>query len=77
MLASLQYIDMVIIFEEDTPSQLIDSLVPDILVKGSDYEIKDIIGAKTVLSNNGEVKTIDFLDGYSSTLLIEHIKKTC
>ena len=74
LLAALFFVDAVVVFEEDTPQQLITALLPDILVKGADYAIENIVGAKEVLANGGEVKTINFVDGYSSTSIIQKIK---
>ena len=76
VLASLQFIDLVVFFDEDTPQNLISELLPDILVKGSDYLAENIVGADVVKRNGGEVKTIDFVPGYSTTRIIEKIKKT-
>ncbi len=74
MLAALQFVDGVTVFEEETPEKLINFLLPDILVKGKDYSIENIVGAKTVIDNGGEVITIDLVDGYSTTGLIERLK---
>jgi rfaE bifunctional protein nucleotidyltransferase chain/domain len=74
MLAALQFVDGVTVFNEETPQKLIEYLLPDILVKGKDYSIENIVGANAVLNNGGEVKTIDLVDGYSTTDLIEKIK---
>jgi rfaE bifunctional protein nucleotidyltransferase chain/domain len=74
LLAALFFVDAVVVFEEDTPQQLITTLLPDILVKGADYAIENIVGAREVMANGGEVKTIDFVDGYSSTSIIQKIK---
>jgi rfaE bifunctional protein nucleotidyltransferase chain/domain len=74
LLAALFFVDAIVIFEEDTPHKLITALLPDILVKGADYEIENIVGAKEVLANGGEVKTISFVDGYSSTSIINKIR---
>lgn len=65
--ASFEYVDLVVLFEEDTPINLITNLMPDILVKGGDYKIQNIVGAKEVLAHGGEVKTIDFVDGFSTS----------
>ncbi|MDF1694289.1 MAG: D-glycero-beta-D-manno-heptose 1-phosphate adenylyltransferase [Saprospiraceae bacterium] len=70
VLAGLAAVDVVIVFEEDTPRKLIELVNPDILVKGGDYTIDKIVGADFVLQNNGEVKTIDFVEGYSSSAII-------
>lgn len=75
MLASLSFVDAVIIFEEETPEKLINFITPDILVKGNDYKTSEIIGAEYVLSKGGEVKTIDLVKGYSTSFTIEKIKK--
>jgi len=73
LLAALFYVDAVVVFEEDTPQQLIASILPDVLVKGADYSIENIVGAKEVLANGGTVKTIEFIDGHSSTALINKL----
>lgn len=70
LLAALSFVDYIIIFEEDTPKNLIEQVQPDILVKGGDYKIEDIVGADFVQSHGGEVLTIEFVDGYSSTKII-------
>jgi rfaE bifunctional protein nucleotidyltransferase chain/domain len=74
LLASFFFVDAVIVFEEDTPLNLITALMPDILIKGADYTIDNIVGAKEVMANGGEVKTITFVEGYSSTSIIQKIK---
>ena len=74
LLATMFFVDAVVIFEEDTPLNLITNLLPDILVKGADYSIEQIVGAKEVLANGGEVKTISFVHGYSSSSIIQKIK---
>lgn len=75
MLASLFFVDAVAVFSEDTPLELIKEILPDVLVKGGDYEIKNIVGASEVFANGGTVQTIDFVNGYSSTNLINKIKE--
>jgi len=72
-LASHTYIDAVIIFDEDTPLNLINELQPDVLIKGGDYTLETIVGAKEVLSYGGQVEIIPFLEGYSTTNVIEKI----
>ncbi len=74
LLAAFFYVDAIVIFGEDTPQQLISTLLPDVLVKGADYKVENIAGAKEILANGGEVKTITFVDGYSSTAIINKIK---
>ena len=75
LLSAIESVDLVIMFEEQTPENLIKDIVPDILVKGGDYNIEDIVGYKTVIQNGGQVKTLSFYDGYSSTNYINKIKK--
>lgn len=74
LLAALFFVDGIVVFEEDTPINIITTLMPDILVKGADYSIENIVGAKEVMANGGEVKTIDFVEGYSSTSIIKKIR---
>ncbi len=76
IIASLQFVDLVVFFDEDTPLNLISELVPNILVKGSDYLAENIVGADVVKKNGGVVKTIDFVPGYSTTRIVEKIKRT-
>ena len=75
ILAAMQFVDAVVLFVEDTPYELIKIVQPDILVKGSDYKPEDIVGADIVLAKGGEIKTIDFLNGYSTSRIIERIRK--
>jgi rfaE bifunctional protein nucleotidyltransferase chain/domain len=75
LLAALFFVDGIVLFEEDTPLSLISTLLPDVLVKGADYAVENIVGAKEVIANGGEVKTISFVEGYSSTSIIEKIRK--
>jgi len=74
LLAGMACIDAVVLFDEKTPIKLISMIRPDVLVKGGDYKIKDIVGHEIVLNNKGKVCTIDFVDGYSSSKLIEKVK---
>jgi len=73
LLSCLCFVDMVIIFNENTPTALISRTLPDTLVKGADYALENIAGANEGIANDGEVKTIKFIEGYSSTLIIEKI----
>lgn len=73
VLASLSAVDWVIMFDDDTPESVITELLPDILVKGSDYTVEQIAGAQAVLDNGGAVKLLSFVDGYSTTKAIEKI----
>ncbi|MEO5909648.1 MAG: D-glycero-beta-D-manno-heptose 1-phosphate adenylyltransferase [Pelobium sp.] len=73
VLASLFFVDAVILFDDETPLHLIKEIGPDFLVKGADYTFETIVGAKEVLARNGEVKTIEFLEGYSTSLIEKKI----
>jgi rfaE bifunctional protein nucleotidyltransferase chain/domain len=75
LMAALSFIDAVILFDEPTPSELIEAVKPDILVKGDDYTVENIAGAGFVLGRGGEVKTISLVEGYSTSKLIEKIKQ--
>jgi rfaE bifunctional protein nucleotidyltransferase chain/domain len=75
-LAALQFVDLVVFFNEDTPLNLIAELVPNVLVKGSDYLAENIVGANVVKKAGGKVETIDFVPGYSTTRIVEKIKRT-
>jgi D-glycero-beta-D-manno-heptose 1-phosphate adenylyltransferase len=75
LLASLVMTDAVVIFEEDTPLNLITTLLPDVLVKGGDYTLEQIVGAKEVLANGGEVKIVRIVEGFSTTSIIEKMRK--
>ncbi len=72
---NLKSVDYVVLFDEETPENLINELVPDYLVKGSDWQIDKIAGRKTVEQNGGEVKTIDFISDQSTSKIIETILK--
>lgn len=75
LLASLLFVDEVILFDTDTPQELIDFVQPDVLVKGGDYKIEEIVGYDTVKAKGGEIVTIDFIEGYSTTSIIEKLKR--
>ena len=74
ILAAMQFIDYVVIFDEDTPLNLIDAVKPDLLIKGGDYKIAEIVGYDEVRAYGGLVETIPILEGYSSTSLIKRMK---
>lgn len=76
LLAALQCVDFVVAFEEDTPSALIEELMPDVLVKGSDYEVHQIAGAPFVLAAGGRVETIPFVEGLSTSDIVRRIQKS-
>lgn len=71
VLAALSCIDYVVVFEEDTPKELIETVRPDVLVKGGDYALDQIVGADFVTRNGGTVTTLPFVEGFSSTRIIE------
>lgn len=75
LLASLLMVDAVVIFEEDTPLELIKSLEPDVLVKGGDYTIETIVGAKEVLANHGRVVINPIIEGFSTTGILQKIRQ--
>ena len=76
ILSNLKSVDYVTVFEEDTPQKIIDILIPDILVKGADWPIDQIIGRETVEKNGGEVKRIEFVSQQSTTNIIKKILDT-
>ena len=75
VLASLVMVDAVVIFEEDTPLELIKAIMPDVLVKGGDYTVEQIAGAKEVIANGGRVVINPVLEGFSTTDIINKRKK--
>lgn len=75
LLASLVMVDAVIIFDEDTPLELIKAILPDVLVKGGDYKPEQIAGAKEVISNGGKVVINPLIEGLSTTQIIQSIQK--
>jgi D-glycero-beta-D-manno-heptose 1-phosphate adenylyltransferase len=75
VMANLVLVDVVVVFEEDTPYELITNLMPDVLVKGGDYTIDTIVGAKEVIANGGKVIINPIVEGFSTTNIIEKIKK--
>ncbi len=74
ILASLIMIDAVVIFEEDTPHDLIKAILPDVLVKGGDYTLEQIVGAKEVIANGGRVVINPIVEGFSTTRITDKIK---
>jgi rfaE bifunctional protein nucleotidyltransferase chain/domain len=74
VLGALAFVDYILIFEEETPLNLINWLEPDILVKGGDYQVEDIVGYQEVISRGGRVETIPLLEGYSSSSIIDRDK---
>ena len=74
LLASLFFVDAVILFDEETPLNLIAKVKPNVIVKGADYSIDQIVGADLVIASGGSVKTIEYLPGYSTTSIENKIK---
>jgi rfaE bifunctional protein nucleotidyltransferase chain/domain len=75
VLASLLMVDAVVIFEEDTPLELIKAIMPDVLVKGGDYTIDQIAGAKEVIANGGRVVINPIMQGFSTSSIIQRMQK--
>lgn len=76
LLASLFFVDAVVLFDESTPYELIKALRPDVLVKGADYTIDKIVGSDLVLANGGEIKTIEYIAGYSTSAIEQKIRNS-
>lgn len=76
LLSALNFVDAIIIFPEENPLNLISNLMPDILAKGGDYEISTIVGHEIIKENGGEVILIPFVDGFSSSNIINKIKNS-
>ena len=74
LLENLRCIDCVEIFTEDTPYELVKSITPDVLVKGGDWQVEQIVGHDIVLANGGEVKSLLFVEGYSTTNIISSVQ---
>jgi len=74
LLSAISVVDEVVIFDEPTPDRLIKDLKPDILVKGGDWKVDEIIGSDFVLASGGQVVSLPFLDGYSSSLIVDKIR---
>ena len=75
ILDALESIDLVVVFDEDTPAKIIQTLLPDVLVKGSDYSTETIVGADTVIKNGGDVKVVPFRPGHGTSEILEKIIK--
>ncbi len=73
ILDALESIDLVVVFDDDTPAKIIQMLLPDVLVKGSDYSTETIVGADTVMENGGDVKVVPFRPGHSTSEILEKI----
>jgi D-beta-D-heptose 7-phosphate kinase/D-beta-D-heptose 1-phosphate adenosyltransferase len=75
VLSGLAAVDWVVSFSEDTPAELISRLLPDVLVKGGDYQMGEIVGGKAVIENGGEVRVLSYKDGRSTSAVIDAIRK--
>ena len=75
ILDALASVDLVVVFDEETPAEIVKMLIPDVLVKGGDYTPETIVGADTVTANGGEVKIIPFRSGQSTSIIVEKIIK--
>ena len=75
-LAAMGFVGAVVLFDDDTPFELIKTIQPDVLVKGDDYDPKDIVGADILEAKGGKVVTKEFIEGYSSSAIIDKIKKS-
>ncbi|OON70919.1 D-glycero-beta-D-manno-heptose 1-phosphate adenylyltransferase [Hymenobacter sp. CRA2] len=76
VLASLLFVDAVVLFDEPTPLELIQLVRPEVLVKGDDYAISGIVGHEFVLNNGGQVLTVPLVQGYSTTRIVERVRQT-
>ncbi len=76
MLAALRSVDAVTLFDEDTPLELISTLLPDVLVKGGDYDLDDIVGREAVEKAGGDVRVLPFVEGYSTTDVLDRLGET-
>ncbi len=74
IMAALSIVDAVVLFDEDTPYNLIKKVQPDVLVKGADYKAEDIVGYDIVMAKGGRIETIEFLEGYSTTVIEKKIR---
>ncbi len=74
VLAALESVDLIVLFNEETPLQLIEFLLPTILVKGNDYDVKNIVGYDAVIKSGGKVLTLPFVEGFSTTKTIEKMR---
>jgi bifunctional ADP-heptose synthase (sugar kinase/adenylyltransferase) len=76
ILAAMNFVSMVVLFDEETPYKLISKIQPDILVKGADYNPIDIVGYNVVMAKGGKVETIEFLPGYSTSAIEAKIRNS-
>ena len=76
VLAALEFVDAIMFFEEDTPYNLINTVQPDVLVKGKDYKAEDIVGYDIVTNKGGKVETIELVEGFSTTNILKHFNQS-
>ena len=76
LLAAFGFVDYVVLFDDDTPLRLIEAILPDVLVKGGDYQIKDIVGHDIVQARGGRVVTIPFVEGFSTTNIVDKLRQS-
>lgn len=76
VLAALAAVDRVVLFAEDTPLEILTELQPDILVKGGDYQLSEVVGREVVLARGGQVRILPFRAGYSTSLLVNRIRSS-
>jgi len=74
VLAALAAVDRVVLFDEDTPLQILTALQPDVLVKGGDYRLEEVVGREVVLARRGQVRILPFREGYSTSRLLERLR---
>lgn len=76
IMAAFSFVDLIVIFHEETPLELIEMITPDVLVKGGDWSPDQIVGSEHVINHGGSVLSLQFVEGYSTTALENKIKKT-
>lgn len=74
LMAGFSFIDYVVLFDEETPLELIKAIQPDVLVKGKDYKIENVVGFDIVTKNGGTVQTVELTEGYSTSIIVDKIK---
>jgi len=77
IMASFEFVNLVVLFPQETPLELIKLIKPDFLIKGGDYKADEIVGYDVVTENKGQVITIQFVEGYSTTSIIKKMNKPC
>ena len=76
MVAALECVDLVTVFDEDTPREVVAALAPDVLVKGGDYTEEEVVGARTVRASGGEVVIVPLLPGHSTSRMVERLRRS-